>query len=137
VVNKRSINMKRISATRSAEVKAMLDFLRDLDQGKDGDLGGFNSFGIKYNKAMRGRINSYRAQKIANFLGKNISKSHLVKFSKGRDLIAQNDSTDSNKKKLTVDEFIEINKDSIARYYRVLQSFYVNEVNNKYDSTRS
>ncbi|MFK3869380.1 hypothetical protein ACI2IV_13065, partial [Psychrobacter faecalis] len=67
-LNNRSKNIKRVTATRSAAVKAMLSLLRDLDTGNGGDLEGFEYYGIKDSYKMEGRINSYRAQKIANRL---------------------------------------------------------------------
>lgn len=126
MINKRSINMKRVSATRSAEVKAMLDLLRELDKGGDGDLEGFNYYGIKHNLAMKNRINSYRAQKIANAIGKNISKSHLMKFSKDKDLMIVKDFTFKDEKKMSVNEFLDINIDALIKYYSVIKSFYIN-----------
>lgn len=135
MINKRSINMKRVSATRSAEVKAMLDLLRELDNGTGGDFGGFDEFGFKYYMSMRGRINSYRAQKIANAIGKNISKSHLMKFSKDKDLMIVRDLTFKNEKKMSVNEFLDINIDALIKYYSVIKSFYINnalfELDNK------
>ena len=67
MANKRSMNMKRISATRSAEVKAMLFLLTELDLGDGADLG------IDRCRVMQYRINSYRAQKIAKFLGNPVN----------------------------------------------------------------
>lgn len=118
--------MKRVSATRSAEVKAMLNLLQDLDEGNEGDLEGFERYGIRDSYKMKGRINSYRAQKIANKIGKNISKTHLVKFSKDRDLLIKNDFADSNKNGLSINEFLDMNSDALIKYYSVIKSFYIN-----------
>lgn len=118
--------MKRVSATRSAEVKAMLSLLYDLDEGNEGDLEGFESFGIKDSYKMKGRINSYRAQKIANKLGKNISKTHLIKFSKDKYLLIINDSIYNDKDSLSIDGFLDVNSDALIRYYSVIKSFYIN-----------
>lgn len=118
--------MKRVVATRSAEVEAMLSLLHDLDEGNEGDLEGFESFGIRDSYKMRGRINSYRAQKIANRIGKNISKTHLVKFSKDRDLLIINDFADSNKDAMSINDFLDINSDALIKYYSVLKGFYIN-----------
>jgi hypothetical protein len=125
-MNNRSKNMKRVSATRSAEVKAMLSLLYDLDEGNEGDLEGFESFGIKDSYKMKGRINSYRAQKIANKLGKNISKTHLIKFSKDKYLLIINDSIYNDKDSLSIDGFLDVNSDALIRYYSVIKSFYIN-----------
>jgi hypothetical protein len=129
VANKRSMNMKRISIARTTEVNTMLSLLMDLDEGKNGDYMGFQESRIVYRAEMKGRINSYRAQKIARFLGKNISKSHLVKFSKNKEEIKKLDmELDNSKKihshfsmfgdrKITVDEFLEINEKSLWGYW--------------------
>ena len=77
-MNNRAINMKRVSVTRSAEVQAMLALLTDLDNGTDGDFDGFEKFGIQYSQQMRGRINSYRAQKIAKYLANNTPNALLT-----------------------------------------------------------
>lgn len=119
--------MKRISATRSAEVKAMLFLLTELDLGDGADLG------LDHCGVMQYRINSYRAQKISKFLGKNISKSHLVKFSKDRKQLAQNDLTDTNKKKLTVDEFIEANSTNLVKQFNLIKEIFVQEALKRLD----
>lgn len=123
--------MKRVSVTRSAEVQAMLALLVELDNGTDGDFDGFEKFGIKYSQQMRGRINSYRAQKIAKYLGKNISKGHLVDlFSKkkrtliGEDLSVYVEGNQSNKK-MSVDEFITMNGRGLLLYWQYSKGFYI------------
>jgi len=105
----------------------------DLDEGKDGDYMGFLGCGIAYTAEMKGRINSYRAQKIARFLDKNISKSHLVKFSKNKEEIKKLDiELDDSKKrrkdfaifgdrKITVDEFLEINEKNLWGYWNYVR----------------
>lgn len=118
--------MRKVNAVRSAEVKAILDLLRELDTGGEGDLEGFKYYGIKDNLAMKNRINSYRAQKIANAIGKNISKSHLMKFSKDKDLMIIKDFTFKGEKKMSVNEFLDINIDALIKYYSVIKSFYIN-----------
>lgn len=135
-MNNRSKNMKRVVATRSAEVKAMLNLLQDLDEGNEGDLEGFESYGIRDSYKMKGRINSYRAQKVANKIGKNISKTHLVKFSKDSDLLIINDFADSNKNGLSIDEFLDINSDALIRYYSVIKRLYINDALLKLDNDK-
>lgn len=125
-MSSRSENMRKVNAVRSAEVKAILDLLRELDTGGEGDLEGFKYYGIKDNLAMKNRINSYRAQKIANAIGKNISKSHLMKFSKDKDLMIIKDFTFKGEKKMSVNEFLDINIDALIKYYSVIKSFYIN-----------
>jgi hypothetical protein len=133
-LNNRSKNIKRVTATRSAAVKAMLSLLRDLDTGNGGDLEGFEYYGIKDSYKMEGRINSYRAQKIANRLGKNISKKHLVDFSKDRDLLAKNDLAYSGKDSLNINEFLDINSDALIQYYLVIKSFYISNALSELDN---
>lgn len=123
----RSENMKKLNKIRSAEVVAMLDLLVDLDKGNGGDIGGFDSFGITDYKLMRGRINSYRAMKIANHLGKNINKNRLLEFKKDKDLLRINDLADSsNNKKVSIDEFLKENSDALNLYYSILKNSYLN-----------
>lgn len=130
-MNNRAINMKRVNATRSAEVQAMLALLVELDNGTDGDFDGFEKFGIKYSRQMRGRINSYRAQKIAKYLGKNISKGYLVDlFSKGKTTLIKKDLSvymegSQSYKKMSVDEFIEVNGRGLLLYWQYSKGFYI------------
>lgn len=128
-MNNRAINMKRVSVTRSAEVQAMLALLTELDNGTDGDFDGFEKFGIQYSQQMRGRINSYRAQKIAKYLGKNISKGHLVDLfaKKKRTLIEEDLSVyEGNHKKMSVDEFITMNGRGLLLYWQYSKGVYIN-----------
>lgn len=128
-MNNRAINMKRVSVTRSAEVQAMLALLVELDNGTDGDFDGFSKFGIQYSGQMQGRINSYRAQKIAKYLGKNISKGHLVDLfaKKKRNLIGEDLSDEGNQsnKKMSVDEFITMNGRGLLLYWQYSKGFYI------------
>ena len=133
-MNNRSRNMKRVSVTRSAEVAAMLDLLRDLDEGSAGDLEGFKYYGIKDSYKMKNRINSYRAQKIANKIGKNISKSHLVKFSKDKNLLLESDLAYNNKERLSINDFLNMNGAALIRYYSVIKSLYINDALLKLDN---
>lgn len=127
-MNNRSKNMKRVNATRSAEVQAMLALLLELNNGTGGDFDGFAKFGIQYSGQMRGRINSYRAQKIAKYLGKNISKGHLVDLfaKKKRTLIEEDLSVyEGNHKKMSVDEFITMNGRGLLLYWQYSKGFYI------------
>ena len=108
--------MKRVSVTRSAEVQAMLALLVELDNGTDGDFDGFENFGIQFSQQMRGRINSYRAQKIAKYLGKNISKGHLV------DLFAK-------KKRTLIEEDLSV--------YEGNQGFYITNALRELDNNNN
>lgn len=133
-MNNRSKNMKRVSVTRSAEVAAMLDLLRDLDKGSAGDLEGFKYYGIKDSYKMKNRINSYRAQKIANKIGKNISKSHLVKFSKDKNSLLESDLAYNNKERLSINDFLSMNSAALIKYYSVIKSLYINDALLKLDN---
>lgn len=142
--------MKRLSIARTTEVNTMLNLLMDLDEGTDGDYMGFEESRIAYVAEMKGRINSYRAQKIARFLGKNISKSHLVKFSKNKEEIKKLDSIEPNDfrkshrdftifgdRKITVDEFLEINEESLWRYWYFVKGYEVRSALSKFDKNEN
>ena len=81
-MNKRSENMKKVNTLRSEVTTAMIYLLDELEDGTGGDYDGFNSWGIKEAYKLKGQLNSYRAQKIAQFLGKTISKQKLLKYAK-------------------------------------------------------
>lgn len=134
--------MKRVSVSRSAEVTAMLDLLLDLDNGTNGDFDGFGQFGIKHGWEMEGRINSYRAQKIANYLGKNISKSHLIKFSKDKNSLIEKDVSvyevgTQSFNKISVDEFIDIDGKGLLLYWQYSKGFYINNALIELDRSHS
>ena len=114
----RSTHMKRVNILRSTEVAAMIDFLSDLDSGTGGDYDGFNSFGIKLSIQLRGQINSYRAGKIAQLLGKNLNKKHLKKFIKGNDY---NYSMTAKE----VDDFVNSNLEGFIEYWNFSKNVYV------------
>ena len=127
----RSENMKLVNKIRSAEVTAMLDLLRELDNGTGGDFGGFIQFGMSNHYDMEGRINSYRAQKIAKYLGKNISKSHLIKFSKDKNALIKKDLSvyskgDNSINRISVNEFIDIDGKGLLLYWQYSKGFYIN-----------
>jgi hypothetical protein len=127
MTNKRSINMKRVSATRSAEVKAMLLLLSELD------LGGLGDMNVDRNGVMQHRVNSYRAQKIAKSLGKNVSKSHLIKFAKDKDKLAKSDLNNLGEKKLTVDEFIASNSTVLLECFNTIKEICIRNELEKLD----
>lgn len=135
----RSIHIKKVNIAKTAEVEAMLKLLDELDNGSGGDFGGFEDFGIIGFRMMEGRINSYRAQKIAKYLGKNISKSHLVKFSKDRETLSKKDLRDIIEKgepnKITVNGFIDMNKESLLAYWQYSKGFYINSALLELDSS--
>ena len=81
-MNKRSENMKKVNSLRSEITTAMIYLLDELEEGTGGDYDGFDSWDIKEADKLKGQLNSYRAQKIAQFLGKTISKQKLLKYAK-------------------------------------------------------
>jgi hypothetical protein len=81
-MNNRSENMKKVNTLRSEVTTATIYLLDELEEGTGGDYDGFNSWGIKDAEEIKGQLNSYRAQKIAQFLGKTISKQKLLKYAK-------------------------------------------------------
>lgn len=81
-MNKRSENMKKVNTLRSEITTAMIYLLDELEEGTGGDYDGFDSWDIKEADKLKGQLNSYRAQKIAQFLGKTISKQKLLKYAK-------------------------------------------------------
>lgn len=133
-MNNRAKNMRRVSATRTAEVQAMLALLAELDNGTGGDFDGFSKFGIKYSQQMKGRINSYRAQKIAKYLGKNISKGHLIDlFSKKKITPIEEDLSVY----MSVDEFIEMNGKGLLLYWQYSKGFYINNALRELDKNNN
>lgn len=81
-MNKRSENMKKVNTIRSEVTTAMIYLLDELEEGTGGDYQGFDSWDIKEAYKLKGQLNSYRAQKIAQFLGRTISKQKLLKYAK-------------------------------------------------------
>ena len=81
-MNKRSENMKKVNTLRSEITTAMIYLLDELEEGTGGDYDGFDSWDIKEADKLKGQLYSYRAQKIAQFLGKTISKQKLLKYAK-------------------------------------------------------
>ena len=81
-MNKRSENMRMVNDVRSKVTVAVIALLDELENGTGGDYFGFSSYGIKNHQQLKGQLNSYRAQKIAQFLGRTISKQKLLKYTK-------------------------------------------------------
>lgn len=141
-MSKRSIHMQKVNITKSAEVTAMLGLLTELDSGNGGDFGGFKDFGIINADDMKDRLNSYRAQKIANYLGKNISKGYLKDFSKDRGLLVERDQSvyklkGKFLKRLSVNEFIDINGESLLAYWQYSRKIYIDNALREFDSNHN
>lgn len=108
-MNKRSENMKMVNDLRSEVTRSMIDLLDELEEGKGGDYDGFNGWSIKDYQQLKGLLNSYRAQKIAQFLGKNISKQKLLKYVKPKDYVYSL----TNKE---LDDWLDKNSRGLHRY---------------------
>lgn len=81
-MNKRTEHMKMVNKLRSIVTVSIINFLDELEDGTGGDFDGFNDWDIEDSYKLKGQLNSYRAQKIAEFLGKRINKQKLTKYSK-------------------------------------------------------
>ena len=86
-MNKRSENMKKVNSLRSEVTSAMMYLLDELENGTGGDYHGFDDWGIKEAYKLKGQLNSYRAQNIAQFLGRTISKQKLLKYTKPKEYV--------------------------------------------------
>ena len=82
IMNKRSENMSKVNTARSGVTRAIIDLLDELEEGTGGDYDGFDEWDIEESIIIKGQLNSYRAQKIAQFLGRTISKQKLLKYAK-------------------------------------------------------
>lgn len=78
-MNKRTEHMKMVNKLRSIVTVSIINFLDELEAGTGGD---FDDWDIKDGYRLKGQLNSYRAQNIAEFLGKRINKQKLTKYSK-------------------------------------------------------
>lgn len=74
--------MSKVNSLRSQVTSAIIDLLDELEEGTGGDYDGFDYWDIKKSIIIKGQLNSYRAQKIAQFLGRTISKQKLLKYAK-------------------------------------------------------
>lgn len=108
-MNRRAENMRRVNDLRSRVTLAMIALLDELEDGTGGDYFGFTHWGIKNHRELKGQLNSYRAQKIAQFLGKTISKQKLSKYSKPKGYEYSLTNQDIN-------HWLESNKDALLDY---------------------
>ena len=108
-MNKRSENMKVVNDLRSKVTASVIYLLDELEEGTGGDYDGFKWWKIDDYEKLEGQLNSYRAQKIAQFLGKNISKQKLLKYVKPKDYIYSL----TNKE---LDEWLDNNSRGLHRY---------------------
>lgn len=108
-MNKRSGNMKKVNTLRSDTTTAMIYLLDELEDGTGGDYQGFNSWDIKEAHKLKGQLNSYRAQNIAQFLGRTISKQKLLKYAKPRGYVYSLSNQD-------IVQWLKDNQDALLKY---------------------
>lgn len=108
-MNKRSENMKKLNTLRSEVTTAMIYLLDELEDGTGGDYQGFNSWDIKEAYKLEGQLNSYRAQKIAQFLGRTISKQKLLKYAKPKGYVYSLSNQD-------IAQWLKENQDALLKY---------------------
>ena len=80
-MDKRRKNMQQYNALRSARVEGMINMINAIDYG----CNELNVLGVYDGYRLERQINSYRAMKIAQYFGVNVSKSKLTRFSKSKD----------------------------------------------------
>lgn len=117
-MNRRAENMRRVNDLRSRVTLAMIALLDELEDGTGGDYFGFTHWGIKNHRELKGQLNSYRAQKIAQFLGKNISKQKLSKYSKPKDYVYSMTNKD-------IAKWLEDNKEGLLSYSNFNMQFMI------------
>lgn len=108
-MSKRSENMSRVNDLRSKVTRAMVSLLDELEEGTGGDYDGFTEWDIKDHQELKGQLNSYRAQKIAQFLGRTISKQKLLKYAKPKGYEYSLTNKD-------ISNWLESNKDALFKY---------------------
>jgi len=108
-MSKRSENMSRVNDLRSKVTRAMVSLLDELEEGTGGDYDGFTEWDIKDHQDLKGQLNSYRAQKIAQFLGRTISKQKLLKYAKPKGYEYSLTNKD-------ISNWLESNKDALLKY---------------------
>ena len=101
--------MSRVNDLRSKVTRAMVSLLDELEEGTGGDYDGFTEWDIKDHQELKGQLNSYRAQKIAQFLGRTISKQKLLKYAKPKGYEYSLTNKD-------ISNWLESNKDALLKY---------------------
>lgn len=108
-MNKRSENMRKLNTLRSKVTTAMIYLLDELEDGTGGDYFGFDTWGVKEAYQLKGQLNSYRAQKISQFLGRTISKQKLLKYAKPKGYVYALSNQD-------ITQWLEDNRESLIKY---------------------
>lgn len=101
--------MKKVNTLRSEVTTAMLYLLDELEDGTGGDYYGFDTWGVKEAYQLKGQLNSYRAQKISQSLGRTISKQKLLKYAKPKGYEYSLTNKD-------ISNWLESNKDALLKY---------------------
>lgn len=121
-MDKRKLHMQRYNALRSARVNAMLEMLNAIDHGAP-ELEVLT--GKDDNYILEDQLNSYRAMKIAQYFGVNVSKGKLTRFSKPKD-------QHFNLTAKHLMDYIEENYDSFQNYWEWYLQPAIREVKAKY-----
>lgn len=108
-MNKRSENMKKVNTLRSEVTTAMLYLLDELEDGTGGDYYGFDTWGVKEAYQLKGQLNSYRAQKISQSLGRTISKQRLLKYAKPKGYVYTLSNQD-------ITQWLKDNQEALLKY---------------------
>lgn len=108
-MNKRSENMKKVNTLRSKVITAMLYLLDELEDGTGGDYYGFEAWGVKEAYQLKGQLNSYRAQKISQSLGRTISKQRLLKYAKPKGYVYTLSNQD-------ITQWLKDNQEALLKY---------------------
>ena len=101
--------MSKVNTARSGVTRAIIDLLDELEEGTGGDYDGFDEWDIEESIIIKGQLNSYRAQKIAEFLGRTISKQKLLKYAKPKGYIYSLTNQD-------ITQWLEANKVGLLKY---------------------
>ena len=101
--------MSKVNTLRSEVTRAIIDLLDELEEGTGGDYDGFDEWGIEESIIIKGQLNSYRAQKIAKFLGRTISKQKLLKYAKPKGYTYSLSNQD-------ITQWLEANKVGLLKY---------------------
>lgn len=101
--------MNKVNTLRSKVTRAIIDVLDELEEGTQGDYYGFDEWDIKKSIIIKGQLNSYRAQNIAQFLGRTISKQKLLKYAKPKGYIYSLTNQD-------ITDWLEANKIGLLKY---------------------
>jgi len=121
-MNKRKRHMQRYNALRSARVEAMLEMLNAIDHGAP-ELEVLT--GKEDNYILENELNSYRAMKVAQYFGVNVSKGKLTRFSKSKD-------HHYNLTTKHLIEYIEENHDAFFNYWEWYRQPAIHKVEAQY-----